>query len=163
MALVVPAEPLRIDQRWSEAMQDIRTPLLTGLALVFNTLGRGWALSLTAVGVVLYARRRLFALLVFAASEAPAMRVVNMRRSISVPRFAGRILLSATEAAYAAQTWRQGISASGNPYRRIDHPADRGRCRLHEPRRARGDDVPGGDPVSAVHRRSLVAPILPDT
>ena len=72
MALVVPAEPLRIDQRWSEAMRDIRTPPLTDLALVFNALGRGlgWALSLTAVGVVLYVRRRLFALLVFAATEA---------------------------------------------------------------------------------------------
>ena len=55
MALVVPAEPLRLDQRWSEAMRDIRTPVLTDLALVFNALGRGlgWALSLTAVGVVL--------------------------------------------------------------------------------------------------------------
>ena len=72
MALVMPTEPLRLDQRWSEAMRDIRTPLLTHLALVFNALGRGlgWALSLTAVGVVLYARRRLFALLVFAATEA---------------------------------------------------------------------------------------------
>ena len=72
MAFVVPAEPLGIDQRWSEEMRDIRTPLLTDLALVFNALGRGlgWALSLTAVGVVLYARQRLFALLVFAATEA---------------------------------------------------------------------------------------------
>ena len=72
MALVVPAEPLRLDQRWSEAMRNSRTPLLTDLALVFNALGRGlgWALSLTAVGVVLYIRRRLLALLVFAATEA---------------------------------------------------------------------------------------------
>ena len=72
MALVVPAEPLRLDQSWSDAMQDIRTPLLTNLALVFNALGRGlgWALSLTAVGVLLYARRRVFALLVFAVTEA---------------------------------------------------------------------------------------------
>jgi hypothetical protein len=72
MALVVPAEPLRLDQSWSDAMQDIRTPLLTHLALVFNALGRGlgWSLSLAAVGVVLSARRRFFALLVFAATEA---------------------------------------------------------------------------------------------
>ena len=55
MALVVPTEPLVIDQRWSEAMHDLRTPLLTDLALVFNALGHGlgWALSLAAVGVVL--------------------------------------------------------------------------------------------------------------
>jgi hypothetical protein len=45
MALLVPEEPLGIDQRWSEAMLDIRTSPLTDLALVFNWLGRGlgWA------------------------------------------------------------------------------------------------------------------------
>ena len=36
MALVVPAGPLAIDERWSEAMHDLRTPLLTDLALVFR-------------------------------------------------------------------------------------------------------------------------------
>jgi membrane-associated phospholipid phosphatase len=74
MALVVPTEPLVIDQRWSEAMHDLRTPLLTDLALVFNALGHGlgWALSLVAVGVVLFARRRWVALLAFAATEALA-------------------------------------------------------------------------------------------
>ena len=71
MALRVPAEPLAIDQSWSEAMQDIRTPLLTDVALVFNALGRGLgrALSLTAVAVVVFPRRRWVALLAFATTE----------------------------------------------------------------------------------------------
>jgi undecaprenyl-diphosphatase len=71
MAVVVPAEPLGIDQRWSEAMLDMRTSPLTDLALVFNWLGRGlgWLLSLAAVGIVLLARRRLVALLAFALTE----------------------------------------------------------------------------------------------
>ena len=71
MALVVPAEPLGIDQRWSEAMLDIRTPPLTDIALVFNWLGRGlgWVLSLAAVAVVLFARRRFVALLAFGVTE----------------------------------------------------------------------------------------------
>jgi membrane-associated phospholipid phosphatase len=74
MALVVPVEPLGIDQRWAEAMHELRTPLLTDVALVFNALGRGlgWVLSLTAVGLVLFARRRWFAFLAFAATEALA-------------------------------------------------------------------------------------------
>ena len=71
MAVVLPAEPLGIDRQWAEAMQDIRTPLLTDLALVFNALGRGLGrvLSLTAVGVMLVPRRRWVALLAFAATE----------------------------------------------------------------------------------------------
>ena len=71
MALVVPAEPLGIDQRWSEAMLDIRTSPLTDIALVFNWLGRGlgWVLSLAAVAVVLFARRRFVALLAFGVTE----------------------------------------------------------------------------------------------
>ena len=72
MALVVPAEPLRLDQRWSEAMRDIRTPLLTDLALVFNALGPRPRLGAIAHSGRrrAYVRRRLFALLVFAATEA---------------------------------------------------------------------------------------------
>jgi undecaprenyl-diphosphatase len=71
MAVLVPAGPLGIDQRWSEAMLDIRTASLTHLALVFNWLGRGlgWVLSLAAVGIVLIARRRWAALLAFAVTE----------------------------------------------------------------------------------------------
>jgi undecaprenyl-diphosphatase len=71
MALVVPAEPLGVDQRWSEAMLDIRTPALTDAALVFNWIGRGlgWVLSLAAVAIILVARRRWVALLAFAVTE----------------------------------------------------------------------------------------------
>ncbi len=71
MALVVPAEPLGVDQRWSEAMLDIRTSPLTDVALAFNWLGRGlgWVLSLAAVGIVLFARRRWVALLAFGVTE----------------------------------------------------------------------------------------------
>ena len=71
MELVVPAEPLGVDQRWSEAMLDIRTSFLTDVALVFNWLGRGlgWALSLAAVAIVLFARRRWVALLAFGVTE----------------------------------------------------------------------------------------------
>ena len=72
MALVVPAEPLSVDQHWSEAMIDMRTSLLTDLALVFNWLGRGLGclVSLATVGIVLVARHRWLALLAFGATEA---------------------------------------------------------------------------------------------
>jgi hypothetical protein len=72
MAVVVPTEPLAIDQRWSRTMEDIQTPLLTHLALVFNALGRGlgWALSLAAVAIALAARRRWLALTAFSVAEA---------------------------------------------------------------------------------------------
>lgn len=71
MALVVPAEPLVVERRWSEAMQDIESVLLKDLALVFNALGRGlgWALSLAAVGIMLVVARRWLALLAFAVAE----------------------------------------------------------------------------------------------
>lgn len=71
MAFVVPAEPLVVDRRWSEAMQDIESAFLKDLALVFNALGRGlgWALSLAAVGIVLVVARRWLALLAFAVTE----------------------------------------------------------------------------------------------
>ena len=55
MAVVVmPAEPLALDRRWSEAMQDMQTPLLTDLALVFNALGR-----VLGKGAVAHGGRRL--------------------------------------------------------------------------------------------------------
>jgi membrane-associated phospholipid phosphatase len=72
MAIVVPEEPLAVDRRWSEAMLDMRRPLLTDVALLFNALGRGlgWALSLAVVGVVLCIGRRWLALVAFAVVEA---------------------------------------------------------------------------------------------
>jgi undecaprenyl-diphosphatase len=71
-AVVVPHGPLAVDRRWSEAMQDLQTPLLKDLALVFNALGRGLgrALSLAAVGVVLVVARRWLALVAFALVES---------------------------------------------------------------------------------------------
>jgi membrane-associated phospholipid phosphatase len=71
MAVFVPAEPLGIDLRWAEAMQDIRTRLLTDIALIFNVLGRGLglALSLAAVGILLLVSRRSLALVAFAVTE----------------------------------------------------------------------------------------------
>lgn len=67
MPLVVPDEPFDIDQRWTEAMMELRTSPLTDIALVFNWLGRGfaWVLSLAAIGMVLFARRRWVALIAF--------------------------------------------------------------------------------------------------
>jgi undecaprenyl-diphosphatase len=71
MAVLVPSEPLGIDRRWSEAMQDIESPVLKDLALVFNALGRGlgWALSLATVGIVLVLSRRWLALVAFGVAE----------------------------------------------------------------------------------------------
>jgi undecaprenyl-diphosphatase len=71
MAILVPAEPLAIEQSWSEAMRDIQTPLLKDLALVFNALGRGLlrALSIAAIGIVLVVARRWLALVCFALVE----------------------------------------------------------------------------------------------
>lgn len=71
MAVVLPAQPLAIDQHWSEAMRDIETPLLKDLALVFNALGRGVGRVpvLTVVGLVLVYARRWLALVCFALTE----------------------------------------------------------------------------------------------
>jgi membrane-associated phospholipid phosphatase len=71
-AVVVPHGPLAVDRGWSEAMQDLQTPLLKDLALVFDALGRGLgrALSLAAVGVVLVVARRWLALVAFALAES---------------------------------------------------------------------------------------------
>jgi undecaprenyl-diphosphatase len=71
MAILVPAGPLAVEQRWAEAMRDIQTPLLKDLALVFNALGRGiWrALSIAGVGLVLLVARRWLALVCFALVE----------------------------------------------------------------------------------------------
>jgi undecaprenyl-diphosphatase len=74
MAVFVPAEPFAIDRRWAEAMQDTQTPLLHGLARVFDFLGRGLGVVLALVGiaVVLCLARRWRALLAFTVVEALA-------------------------------------------------------------------------------------------
>lgn len=71
MAIVLPAQPLAIDQRWSEAMRDIETPLLKDLALLFNALGRGVGRVpvLIVVGLALVLARRWLGLVCFALTE----------------------------------------------------------------------------------------------
>ena len=72
LAIVLPAEPLGVDEQWADAMRDIRTSFLTHVALVFNALGRGvgWAISVAAVAVVLLVTRRRLGLLAFGIAEA---------------------------------------------------------------------------------------------
>jgi len=72
MAFTVPAAPLELEQRWSTWMSDIQAPLLDHLALVFNTVGRGFgrALMTAAPAVVLIVWRRWAALLAYAVAEA---------------------------------------------------------------------------------------------
>jgi membrane-associated phospholipid phosphatase len=71
MAVLVPTEPLRIDERWSEAMRDIEAPLLKDLALFFDALGRGVGRVplYVAVGLVLVLARRWLPLVCFAVTE----------------------------------------------------------------------------------------------
>jgi undecaprenyl-diphosphatase len=70
-AIFIPVGPLAVDSWWSEAMNDLMTPFLKDVALVFNALGKGlWrALTLAAVGLVLLVRRRFIALAAGAAAE----------------------------------------------------------------------------------------------
>jgi undecaprenyl-diphosphatase len=72
LALLIPEGPLTIDSRWTELMQDIQTPFLTHVALVFNALGHGiWrALTLAGIGLALLLARRWAALAAFAVAEA---------------------------------------------------------------------------------------------
>ena len=89
IGLVIPARPLAIDQRWSEAMSDIPSATLHHLALIFNYLGRGLgrAISLVAVGLLLLLKRRWLALLAFAATEALTPLAVNLlKRILDRPR-----------------------------------------------------------------------------
>jgi hypothetical protein len=94
---------------------------------------------------------------------------VNIRSSISVPRFAGRMPLSATDAAYAAQTRRHGRGRVGEAVPQDRPPPERGRGRLdedceagddHRGRRDRGDRVPellepsGKVPAEKIRERS---------
>jgi membrane-associated phospholipid phosphatase len=71
LALLVPAQPLAIEQHWADWMREIQTPLLKQIALVFNYLGRGLgrALVLVGVGVVPIVARRWWALLAYAVTE----------------------------------------------------------------------------------------------
>ena len=79
-AFLVPAGPFKLDSRWSELMQDIQTPFLTHVALVFNALGHGIprALTIAGVGLVLLVARRSAALAAFALAEALTPLLVNL-------------------------------------------------------------------------------------
>ena len=73
-ALLVPAQPLAIEQHWAGWMREIQTALLEHVALIFNYLGRGIgrALVLAGIGIVLIVARRWWALLAYAVTEALA-------------------------------------------------------------------------------------------
>ena len=74
LALVVPAQPLALEQHWADWMREIQTPFLEHVALIFNYLGRGLgrALVLAGIGVVLIVARRWWALLAYAVIESLA-------------------------------------------------------------------------------------------
>ncbi len=80
LARLIPAGPLMIDRRWGELMQDIETPFLTHVALVFNALGHGvWrALTLAGIGLALLLARRWAALAAFSLAEALTPLLVNL-------------------------------------------------------------------------------------
>lgn len=80
VAVVIPARPLAIDLRWSEAMRDVEPGRLHDVALAFNYAGRGLgrALSLAAIGIVLILRRRWWALVAFAVTESLTPLSVNL-------------------------------------------------------------------------------------
>ena len=72
LALLVPTQPLAVEQHWADWMREIQTPLLEHVALIFNYLGRGLgrALVLVGIGIVLIVARRWWALLAYAVTEA---------------------------------------------------------------------------------------------
>jgi membrane-associated phospholipid phosphatase len=71
LALLVPVQPLAIEQHWADWMREIQTALLKQVALVFNYLGRGVgrALVVVGVGVVPIVAKRGWALLAYAVTE----------------------------------------------------------------------------------------------
>lgn len=71
-AVLVSTHPPSFDESWWEWMQDIRTPVLTDIALVFNALGRGVLRALTVAGIatVLLVGRRWASALAFAIAES---------------------------------------------------------------------------------------------
>ena len=80
LGFLVPAGPFELDSRWSELMQDIETPFLTHVALVYNALGHGIprALTIAGVGLVLLVARRWAALGAFALAEGLTPLLVNL-------------------------------------------------------------------------------------
>jgi undecaprenyl-diphosphatase len=84
LGLLVPSDPLALEQRWLEWMRDIRTPTLDHLAHVFNWLGRGIgrAFVLVAAGVPLIVRRRWEALVAFALTEAVTPTISSIVKAL---------------------------------------------------------------------------------
>jgi len=84
LALLIPAHPLTVEQRWLEWMRDVRKPLLDHLARAFNWLGRGIgrALVLIAVGVPLLVGRRWLALVAYAVAEAVTPTINSIAKAL---------------------------------------------------------------------------------
>lgn len=84
VAVLVPAGPLEIEQRWLGWMREIRAPILDDLALVFNWLGHGFgrALVLGAIATPLIARRRWAAALAFAVTETLTPLLGNVVKAL---------------------------------------------------------------------------------
>jgi membrane-associated phospholipid phosphatase len=113
LALFIPVGPLALDRHWSELMQDIQTPILKQLALVFNALGKGFwrGLTLTAVGLLLLVARRWAALISFAVAECLTPLLGNVIKTlVTRPRPPGAMLnphgssFPSGHAAYAGAT-----------------------------------------------------------
>jgi membrane-associated phospholipid phosphatase len=113
LAIFIPAGPLSLDSRWLELMQDIQTPILKHLALVFNALGKGvWrGLALAGVGLLLVATRRWAALISFAVVETLTPLLGNLLKAlVTRPRPASAMLnphgssFPSGHAAYAGAT-----------------------------------------------------------
>ncbi|MDP9308927.1 MAG: phosphatase PAP2 family protein [Actinomycetota bacterium] len=113
LALFIPIGPLALDRHWSELMQDIQTPILKHLALVFNALGKGFwrGLTLTAVGLFLLVARRWAALISFAVAESLTPLLGNVIKTlVTRPRPPGAMLnphgssFPSGHAAYAGAT-----------------------------------------------------------
>ena len=84
LALLVPTQPLAIEQHWANWMLEAQSALLTKLARVFNALGRGVGrtLVLVSIGVVLIAARRWWALLAYAVVEALTPLLTSLVKAI---------------------------------------------------------------------------------
>ncbi len=113
LALLIPAGPLTLDDHWAELMQDIKTPFLTHVALVFNALGHGlWrALTLAGIGLALVLARRWAALAAFAIAEALTPLFANLiKLAVGRERPPGHVLevhgtsFPSGHAAYAGAT-----------------------------------------------------------
>ena len=92
IAFTIPTGPLEVEQRWSAWMADIQCPLLDHVALVFNTVGRGFgrALMTAAPAVVLIVWRRWVGLLAYGVAEAGSALASSVSKSfVDRPRPTG--------------------------------------------------------------------------